>query len=97
MTITGTDLSLLKDNTYRGETLCGNFSYGMEAVIKDNKLISLVVTKNRSTSYAKFAEGVVPKILKKQSADVDAITGATTTSKCLMKAVEQTLKPESGI
>jgi uncharacterized protein with FMN-binding domain len=35
---------------------------------------------------------VIPEIIKKQSPNVDAISGATTTSKALMKAVEKSLE-----
>jgi uncharacterized protein with FMN-binding domain len=31
-------------------------------------------------------------VIEKQSPDVDGITGATTTSKCLMKAIETALE-----
>lgn len=47
--------------------------------------------QNRKSHYARFAEGVFPRIMKKQKANVDTITAATTTSKCLMKAVENAL------
>lgn len=93
MAIADTDLSKLEDKTYRGSAKCGNFTYETQAIIKNNQITELSVLKNRDSPYAIFAEGVFAKILKKQTPNVDAITGATTTSKCLMKAVEQTLTP----
>jgi len=38
------------------------------------------------------AEGGTPRILEVQDANVDTITGATTTSKALLKAVENALQ-----
>ena len=41
--------------------------------------------------YAKKALEVVPLMMKKQSPKVDVVTGATVTSKALMKCVEKAL------
>jgi uncharacterized protein with FMN-binding domain len=38
-----------------------------------------------------MAEGVVKSILDQQKNDVDVVSGATTTSKALLKAVENAL------
>jgi uncharacterized protein with FMN-binding domain len=47
--------------------------------------------QNRKTKYSKRAEGVIPRIIERQTPNVDAVSGATTTSKALMKAVENSL------
>ncbi len=88
MKIADSDLSILTDGKYHGKATIGGFTYEVGAIIENHKIIDLKVTKNRSSAYARFAEGVIPRILEKQNANVDAITGATTTSKVLMKAVE---------
>lgn len=43
------------------------------------------------------AEGGIPRILGVQNVNVDTITGATTTSKYLMKAVENGVSISSKI
>jgi uncharacterized protein with FMN-binding domain len=55
-------------------------------------IVGVGVVQNRDSEYARFAEGIIPRVIEKQSPDVDGITGATTTSKCLMKAIETALE-----
>ena len=52
------------------------------------------VIKNRETEYAKKAEEVTKNIIRYQKLDVDVISGASTTSKALLKAVENALTGE---
>lgn len=55
------------------------------------KGLHVEVIANRKSNFAHFAEGVIPRVIKAQKANVDTITGAPTTSKCLLKAVESAL------
>lgn len=87
-----TDLSKLHDGTYHGESVFGGFTYKVDIIVVNHSITDIKIISNRKVSYARFAEGVMPRILKAQNANVDAITGATTTSKALMKAVENALK-----
>lgn len=49
---------------------------------------NVFLIKNRDSFYARLAEGIKHKIIREQKINIDAVTGATTTSKILMKAVE---------
>lgn len=91
MEIRDSDLSSLADGAYLGRAKFGNFTYEAEVTVKDHRITDLEFTRNRKSSYARFAEGIIPKVIENQNANVDAITGATTTSKALMKAVENAL------
>ncbi len=93
MEIADSALSTLEDGTYPGEATFG-FTYKVEVTVQDHKMTNITVVQNCRSPYARFAEGVIPKILKAQNANVDAVTGATTTSKCLMKAIEKALTKE---
>lgn len=88
---TEVDLSFLKDGTYFGDFNSGSFTYEVEVVLENRKIIQILIISNRKTKYAKKAEGVIKTIIEKQTPHVDAITGATVTSKALMKAVENAL------
>ena len=94
MEIEDTVLSGLNDNVYRGEYLCGSFTYKVDVIVKNEMMTGINVRANRDSTYARFSEGVINKILLKQNANVDAIVGATTTSKCLMKTVEKAFQKE---
>jgi len=50
------------------------------------------IIRNRDSGYAKKAKGVVRSVLKTQFPNVDAISDATTTSKALCMAIENSLQ-----
>ncbi|MBS4016540.1 MAG: FMN-binding protein [Candidatus Latescibacteria bacterium] len=91
MEIGEVDLSLVADGAYQGDFAYGKFTCEVEVFVKDHKIEGITAIQNRDTKYAKMSEGVLVKIVEKQSPNVDAITGATTTSKAFMKAVENAL------
>ena len=84
------DLAKLKDGLYYGKAEYG-FDYEVEVRIKDRQIIQIEILKNRDSFYAQLAEGITKKIVHAQQPATDAVTGATTTSKILMKAVESAL------
>ncbi|MFQ5825654.1 MAG: FMN-binding protein [bacterium] len=91
MPIENIDLSLVPSGTYKGEARYG-FNYVVEVIIENQKIKHIEIVENRKSIYAKLAEGVTRKVIKAQSPNVDAVTGATTTSKCLMKAIEDAIE-----
>ncbi|KPA09926.1 FMN-binding domain protein [Candidatus Magnetomorum sp. HK-1] len=95
MPINDIDLSQLQDGTYTGDFTYGflgvDFTYAVETTIQSNRITDIRVTNNRNTNHAKQAEGVIPRVIEAQSPNVDAHTGATTTSKALLKAIERSL------
>jgi len=83
----------LKDGTYKG-TFSGNGGfYNVNVEIEGPKIISIDYYTDVKSNYNRFADATIKRIIEKQSPNVDAITGATTTSKCIMKAVEDALIP----
>jgi uncharacterized protein with FMN-binding domain len=91
MPIKKIDLLQVKDGGYLGDFSYGGFTYEVKVTIASHKLKDIVLLKNRTTKHAKMAEGVVKSILDQQRNDVDAVSGATTTSKALLKAIENAL------
>ena len=61
---------------------------------QDNRITNVeIVSENESEDVGKRALKVVPQeIVKANSIDVDAVTGATRTSKAIEEAVENALK-----
>lgn len=92
MPIKNVDLKKIENRTYDGQAKVGSYVYKVKVEVKDNKIISIVALDNRKSPYVTYAEGVFKKIIKQQKIDVDAVTGATTTSKAFMKAVENALQ-----
>lgn len=92
MIIKNSDLSAKSDGIYHGTAKVGNYVYIVYVTIKQHRIIRINAIKPREDSYAEYAKGVFNKIIEKQNANTDVITGATTTSKAYMKAVEKALK-----
>jgi len=81
------DLSKSVDGKYIGEAEYG-FRYVVRVTIDRHSIKDIEFLENRSTIYAKLAEGVAKKVIRDQNLQMAAVTGATTTSKCLTKAIE---------
>jgi uncharacterized protein with FMN-binding domain len=86
----GVDLALIEDGTYIGGVNFG-IDYDVEVRVQNHAIESVNILSHHSDFYPRLAGGVIGRIVKAQSPNVAAITGATTSSKGLMKAVEQAL------
>ena len=91
MPIKNINLTKVSDGIYKGEEHAGNYTYKVRVTVENHKIVNIEGVDNRKSPYVTYAEGVFAKIIKQQKVDVDAITGATTTSKAFMKAVENAL------
>ncbi len=91
MKINEIDLSNIKDGSYKGDFNYGSFTYEVLVIIENHKYKEIKVLKNRDTKHAKKAEKIVDKVLEKQKIDIDAKTGATTTTKAFLKAIENAI------
>ncbi|MCP4351441.1 MAG: FMN-binding protein [Desulfobacterales bacterium] len=94
MPIKDADLFSIKDGKYKGSFTYGKgegFTYEVLTTVKNKRIADIEILKNRDTKHAKKAEQVIERIKQKQTPNVDAVSGATTTSKAFMKAVENSL------
>ncbi len=92
ITIQDSDFSHLSDGDYTGQVEMGGFTYILSVEIDDNRIQDIRILNNRNSSYSRHAEAVLFRIIEHQNANVAGITGATTSSKVLMKAVENALR-----
>lgn len=86
------DLSMKPDGVYHGEFSDGSGVYHVNVEIEHHRISNVTLETDRNSEYVHYARPVIARVLKAQSLKVDAITGATTTSKCILKAVEEALK-----
>jgi len=94
MEIRDINIEWIKDGIYKGKFNYGigmGFTYEVQTTVKNHKIVEIDILKNKNTRYAKMAEEVTDRIIEAQNPNVDAISGATATSKALMKAVENSL------
>jgi len=92
MPIESPDLTRVPDGLHRGSATYAGFQYVVEVEVEGSCITAVNVIQNRESHYARFAEAVLERMVRDQTPSVDGITGATTTSKCLMKAAEAALK-----
>jgi uncharacterized protein with FMN-binding domain len=92
MEIRDMDLSSMHDGTYHGAFTYGGFTYEVEVTIRNYTITDIEIESNRKTKYAKMAEGVVQNVLTRGNTAADVVSGATTTSKALLKAIEQAIE-----
>lgn len=90
--IENVNLEEIDDGLYKGEFTYSSFTYIVEVKVESHKISNINIINNRDTKYSKNAEEVVTRVIQKQALDVDVISGASTTSKALLKAIENALK-----
>jgi uncharacterized protein with FMN-binding domain len=84
------ELNKIADGSYTGEYLGKLVKVVVEVTVKDNKIIDIVIMKH-DNGLGKKAEKIVDQIIKRQSLDVEVVSGATSSSKAILKAVEVAL------
>ena len=88
MTIEDQPLQLAMNGPHLGVFTYGDFVYEVEVTIMYHEITDIKIISNRSSRHARQAEAVVERVLAKGNVNVDAVSGATVTSKALLKAME---------
>jgi uncharacterized protein with FMN-binding domain len=77
----------------------GNFSLSgtpvkvtLDVTVQDNIITEINIIKHTCSPIGKKAEKIIKNIIEKQNLEVDTISGATGSSKALLKAVENALQ-----
>jgi uncharacterized protein with FMN-binding domain len=91
MSISSPDLSTIGDGIYNGEFSDGGGVFQVEVEIDNHRISNLDLETDRNSKYVDYARPVITRVIEQQTLNVDAVTGATTTSKCILKAVEEAL------
>ncbi len=85
---------VFKDGVFVGTAKGHNAPIKVQVTVKDGKLTDIKVLEHKETPFLGDVafEKVIPHILKAQSIEVDAVAGASVSSKALMNAVKDALK-----
>lgn len=82
----------LKDGDYEGSAQGYGGELTVKVTIKDGKISAIkVVSHNETPEYFKAASAILDNMVKSNSFDVDAVSGATVTSNALKSAVSKAL------
>ena len=82
------------DGVYRGNyDLKGSpVKVTLDVTVRDEKITAIKIVKHVSSPIGKKAEKITERIIEKQDLGVDAVSGATGSSKAILKAVENALQ-----
>lgn len=84
------ELSSLADGDYKGEYTILPVDVEVKVSIENNQISNVEIIKHFN-GLGKQAEAVIPLVLNQQNLDVDIVSGATVSSKCILKAIENAM------
>ena len=88
-TINPIEITQLKDGTYEGYYQFSRWEAQVQVTVKDGVITQV---KSLKEVFPNVSDELNEKIVKEQKNDVDAVSGATVTSKAYLKAVENALQ-----
>ena len=88
--INSPDLSSIADGVYQGNSKVGPVRVTLDVTMRSGAIASIEIIRHFN-GLGKKAEAIVPTIIEAQSLDVDVVSGATGSSKAILKAVEDAL------
>ena len=90
MTFTEIDIGDIPDGTYRGASDVDLIAVQVEVSVQDGRMVAIDLLQHKNGS-GKAAEETINEMISRQTTDVDAVSGATNSSKVIRKAVENAL------
>ncbi len=84
------DLSVVEDGLYRGEERVGLVGSVVEVEVKDHKITNINLIDHRNWR-GKPAEAILDVVIAQQSLMVDTVSGATASSRVILKSIENSL------
>ena len=88
------DMKQVADGTYTGSSDGGLVKVEVEVEVKDHKIVNINLLKHECGT-GKPAESMLEEMVKKNTDDVDYVSGATASSRTIRNAVNQAL--QSGV
>lgn len=89
MTIKDVDLNKIGDGKYIGHFKNQLRTYNVEVTVEDHTIINIKPAENSVSN--SYSEKIFNKVIEEQKVNVDTISGATITSKMILKAIEDAL------
>ena len=88
------DMSGKTNGVYRGHySLSGTpVKVTLDVTVQNNNIIEIAIIEHTSSPIGKKAERITQNIIEEQSLEIDVISGATGSSKAILKAVENALQ-----
>lgn len=87
-----TDAAGVSDGTYVGSYEIASVKVSVQVTITDEKITDITILEHQNGLGGK-AESMIDQVIEKQSLEVDAVSGATASSKTILKAIENAMEP----
>lgn len=85
------DLTAISDGVYRGAADVGIIAVSVEVTVSDGAITHIQILRHVSGKGTP-AEAVVDRVIESQTLQVEAVAGATYSSRVILKAVENALR-----
>lgn len=84
-------LSNVQDGNYIGEYSITPVHVKVEVSVSNHRITNITILQH-DNGLGSTAESIVNDVVEEQSLDIDAVSGATVSSKCILKAVENAIE-----
>jgi uncharacterized protein with FMN-binding domain len=91
LVINSVDLTKVADGVFSGTYHKGRWTYDVQVSVKDHKIVDVKNTNKRMEMMKDWNAKAVAEVVKRQSPQIDIVSGATINSRALAKAVENAL------
>ena len=90
--------TLYKDGIYQGEGTGFGGAIQVEIEMKDDRIISarILSAKRETKQYLEQAESLLQEVVSEQSADIDAVSGATLSSNGILEGIRNAWEQAKG-
>ncbi|MBN1243933.1 MAG: FMN-binding protein [Spirochaetales bacterium] len=87
------DPTALRDGVYSGAYAYSGLSYTATVTLSGGRIVDIVVDSTGAEAPREsWALPLVPRVIAENSLDVEVVAGATTSSKAILKAIENALR-----
>lgn len=90
--VAAVDVGALRDGSYEGAEEQDGFVFRVRVTVADGRIARVDVLDNRESRYAELATLATGRLVGRTRNDIDATSGATTTSRALLRAVSAALQ-----
>lgn len=91
ITVSNLNMANITDGIYVGKYCITPVYVEVEVTVTEHKITNIKIIEHENGLGGK-AEKIVDDVISRQSLEVDAVSGATVSSKCIIKAIENELQ-----
>ncbi len=85
------DLSGIEDGVYSGSYDLGRWANELKVTVENHKITDIQIEEDVKFAQPEVSSQLFQRVIKEQNTTVDAISGATVTSKAYLKSIENAL------